>query len=134
MTNSNGNTIKQQITELQSRVEGMDREFSHRTNIILDEVLVLTQQMESLTGSVDQLTTEVNRLTLRVNQLTERVDQLTENQEVTQANVNQLTILMVQFAQNAEADRTQMLEMQSDIRGIQTENQRILNHLFGQQG
>ena len=134
MTNSNGNTIEQRLTEIQSRVEGMDREFSHRTNIILDEVLVLTQQMESLTGSVDQLTTEVNRLTLRVNQLTERVDQLTENQEVTQANVNQLAVLMVQFAQNAEADRAQMREMQSDIRGIQTENQRILNHLFGQQG
>ncbi|MFB2838027.1 DUF948 domain-containing protein [Floridanema evergladense] len=125
MTNSNGNSIEERLNEIQSRVDGMDREFSHRTNIILDEVLVLTQQMESLTGSVDQLTTEVNRLTLRVNQLTERVDQLTENQEVTQANVNQLTALMVQFAQNAEADR-------AIIRGIQTENQRILRHLFGE--
>jgi methyl-accepting chemotaxis protein len=126
MTNSNGNPIEQRLSEIQSRVEGMDREFSRRTNIILDEVLVLTQQMESLTGSVEQLTTEVNRLTLRVNQVTERVDQLTENQEVTQANVNQLVDLMVQFAQNAEADR-------SIIRGIQTENQRILLHLFGEE-
>lgn len=125
MTNSNGNSIEERLNEIHSRVDGMDREFSRRTNIILDEVLVLTQQMESLTGQVDQLTTEVNRLTLRVNQLTERVDRLTENQEVTQGNVNQLTTLMVQFAHNAEADR-------AIIRGIQTENQRILRHIFGE--
>lgn len=118
MANSNGNTVEQQIAEIHARIDGMDREFSRRTNIILDEVLVLTQQMESLTGRVDQLTTEVNRLTLRVNQLT-------ENQEVTQANVNQLTAFMVQFAHSAEADR-------AIIRGIQTENQRILRHLFGE--
>ncbi|WP_143171147.1 hypothetical protein [[Phormidium ambiguum] IAM M-71] len=34
---------------------------------------------------------------------------------------------------NAEAHRAQMREMQAEIRGIQTENQRILNYLFGQQ-
>jgi len=134
MTNSNGNPIEQQLTEIQSRVEGMDREFSRRTNIILDEVLVLTQQMEALTGQVDQLTGRVDQLTTQVDRLTRRVDRLAETQEVAQANISQLAMLMVDFVQNAEADRTQMREMQVDIRGIQTENQRILNHLFGQQG
>lgn len=39
---------------------------------------------------------------------------------------------MVQFAQNAEADRATIREMLADIRAIQTENQRILRHLFGE--
>lgn len=52
--------------------------------------------------------------------------------EITQSHVSQLAVTMVQFAQNAEADRATIREMQADIRGIQTENPRILRHLFGE--
>ncbi|MFB2835324.1 hypothetical protein [Floridanema evergladense] len=146
MTNSNGNSIDQRIVEIHARIDGMDRDFTNRASIILDEVLVQQQQMEALTGQVDQLTDQVRYLTIqvdrvnsRVDQLVDRVDQLVQIQEITQSHVSQLAVTMVQFAQNAEADRTQMREMQGqireiqiDIRGMQTENQRILRHLFGE--
>lgn len=122
----NQRSTDQRITDIESRLEGVDREFSQRTNILLDEILVLTQQMDTLTNRVDQLTDQVDRLA-------EQVDRLAEGQQVTQSNVSQLAVLMVQFAQNAEADRAIVRGLQEQVTGIQTENRRILDYLFGQQ-
>lgn len=99
MTNSNGDFIQRQITEIHARIDGMDRDFTNRASIILDEVLVQQQQMESLTGQVDQLTDQVryltslvDRVTGRVDQLADRVDQLAQIQEITQSHVSQLAV------------------------------------------
>lgn len=77
------------------------------------------ERMSATDKRIDQLTGRVNQLTIKVEQLTERVDQTT-------TNVDNLAALMVQFTQNAEADR-------SAIRGLQSENRQILEYLFGQQ-
>ncbi len=83
---------------------------------------------------VDQLVSAQLNSEYRVDQLGTRVDQLVSAQlnsehrvDQVGTRVDQLAALMVRFIENAEADRTV-------IRGIQTENQRILEYLFGQQG
>ena len=62
----------------------------------------------------------IDRLTDRLDRLTSTVDRLAVSQLNTEETMNR-------FIQNAEADRALM-------RGIQTENQRILQYLFGEQG
>jgi hypothetical protein len=75
-----------------------------------DSRLELRDDLEILFQTVQQSTETTDRA---IRSLTEQV--------------NQLAGLMTEFARNAEADR-------AILRGIQTENRRILDHLFGQQG
>ncbi len=50
-----------------------------------------------------------------------------------QASVSDLAATITQLGVEAHEDRQIIREMQTEVRGIQTENQRILQHLFGQQ-
>lgn len=83
----------------------------------------LTQQFEQLTSRFDGLVIETGRI----------LNQLAERQTQTEAAVESLADAVTRLTQNAEADRAVMREMQSDIRGLQTENRQILQYLFGQQ-
>ena len=94
----------------------------------------ITERLDHQTRIIDRLAVSqlnseerLDRLGTKVDQLGIRVDQLVTAQMNTEHRVDQLAALMVRFIENAEADRTV-------IRGIQTENQRILEYLFGQQG
>ena len=69
----------------------------------------------------------INRLVERMSEATSNVDRLAVAQLNAEERLDQLTALMTRFVENAEADR-------AVVRGIQTENQRILQYLFGQQG
>ena len=85
------------------------------------------KQLLTLAATVAHSNSEaIKQLTDRIDRLTARTDQLVTSQENTQALVSQLAVLMVQFTQNAEADRV-------IIRGIQAENQRILELLSNRQ-
>jgi predicted nucleic acid-binding Zn-ribbon protein len=88
---------EEDIAELRSRIDQVEEEFGRRANILLDEVLITDENLKSLTR---------------------RFEQLAESQQVTQATVNQLTVLMVQLVQNAEADRAAIRENQAEIRRI----------------
>lgn len=93
-----------------------------------------TERFDSL-AQIQQVSTErLESWAQRQQVLTERFDELAQNEQNLQRAVEQLTQLMVQFAQNAEADRAFMRELQTEVRGLQLENQRILEFLFGQQG
>jgi hypothetical protein len=41
---------------------------------------------------------------------------------------------ITQLGEEAHEDRQVIREIQAEVRGIQTENQRILQYLFGQRG
>ena len=104
---------------------------AERTSESIDR---LTERLDNQTRNIDRLAVSQLNSDERVDQLGTRVDQLVTAQlnsehRVDQlgTRVDQLAALMVRFIENAEADRTV-------IRGIQTENQRILEYLFGQQG
>lgn len=65
-----------------------------------------------------------------MDQLTGRVDQLAVTQQNTQANLDQLAALIVRFVESAEADRAVIREIQTEVRGLQTENRHIWEYLM----
>jgi methyl-accepting chemotaxis protein len=79
---------------------------------------VATQQQVN-TDALGNVTTKLDQLTTKVDGLTEEVDSLRD--------------IVLHAVNNAEADRQLIVEMQTEVRGIQTENKRILEYLFGQQ-
>lgn len=107
MANSNENSVDQRLTEVESQIT---------------DIRSRMQTDSQLFGSL----------------------QLTVAELADIARLHQQALRIVQ--RDAEADRAQMREMQTqirdmqseireiliDIRGIQTENQRILRHLFGE--
>lgn len=101
----------------------------------------MTQSNEN---TIDQRLTEVESQITDIRSRMQTDSQLFGSLQITVAELADIARLHQQalraVQRDAEADRAQMREMQSeiremliDIRGIQTENQRILNHLFGQQ-
>ncbi|MEH2067859.1 MAG: hypothetical protein V7K47_06785 [Nostoc sp.] len=68
---------------------------------------------------------------------TQAISRLETNQEALQqqleASISHLVGLIGDFVEEAQQDRAVIRELQSEVRGIQTENQRILQYLFGQQ-
>ena len=91
-------SVEQQLADIRSQIGTLDTDWHRRHNLLLDELLVLTQ----------------------------RVDGLTESQRQTQVTVNQLAQMIGRILPAIE-------EMQTEVRGLQSENRRILDHLFGQQ-
>lgn len=96
------------------------------------------ESIDELTDRLDQLTVRVDRLAVSQENTQATVDRLVESQQTTQVEisqltgtVNQLAELVIQSIESANADRAVMREMQLEVRGIQTENRRILDHLFG---
>lgn len=87
----------------------------------IKELLISTARM------AERNSESINRLVERMSQATSNVDRLAVAQLNAEERLDQLTALMTRFVENAEGDRAVM-------RGIQTENQRILQYLFGQQG
>lgn len=108
------------LEALRTQVQGIESEFNRKTNILLDEIVVLKDEMSSLTRQVSQLTSGVNQLARTVDQLTETVDQLT-------GDVGLITDLMSQMVSHAQEDRAR-------IREIQEDNQRIWQYLLSQSG
>lgn len=94
MTNSNGSSIEQRLTEIENQITFIRAQMETNGRYILSLPTVSSQLLAIAS---------LHQQALRVAQL------------------------------NAEAHRAQMREMQAEIRGIQTENQQILNYLFGQQ-
>ena len=94
-------------------------------------------------NTIDQRLTEVENQITDIRSRMQTDSQLFGSLQITVAELADIARLHQQalrvIQRDAEADRAQMREMQSeiremliDIRGIQTENQRILRHLFGE--
>jgi hypothetical protein len=62
------------------------------------------------------------------------VQQLAQQQESNhremRTNISDVVSMITVLAQSADDDRAIMREMQGEIRGLQTENRRILDHLL----
>lgn len=108
-----------QFTQLQQRLDNIEQRleegFSRPASLVLDEVLALEQRTNE-----------------RLDRLTEQVEQLAEGQQIMQSSIRQLTEAVFLSSRQADADREQMREVQSEVRGLQAENRRILDYLFGQ--
>jgi hypothetical protein len=100
MTNSS-ESLEQRLAAIEVRIQGMDDEFSRRTNLLLDEILVAEQQRAEMD----------RRLTERLDRLAASQQLLAENQQALQATLSQTTTFMVQLARVAT-------ENQAEIRRI----------------
>jgi chromosome segregation ATPase len=90
----------------------------------LEEEMESVKQLLNSAANVTQSNSEaIKQLTDRIDHLTARTERLAISQENAQTMISQLALLMAQFTQSAEADRTV-------LRGIQAENKRIISHLF----
>lgn len=108
MTNSNGNTIDQRLTEVESQITDI------RSRMQTD-----SQLFGSLQLTVAELA-DIARLHQQALRAVQR------DAEADRAQMREMQTEIRDM-------RSEIREILIDIRGIQTENQRILNHLFGQQ-
>lgn len=100
---------------------------AERLNQMEDEMETIKELLISTARMAERNSESINRLVEGMSQATSNVDRLAVAQLNAEERLDQLTALMTRFVENAEADR-------AVVRGIQTENQRILQYLFGQQG
>jgi hypothetical protein len=94
----------------------------------------IDSRLETLGDDLDLIRTQMRQVreetrfnSQTVSQLQSTVAELAEI-----ARLHQQALRITE--RNAELDRTFIRELQTEVRGIQTENQRILEYLFGQQG
>ncbi|MCL1475049.1 hypothetical protein [Argonema antarcticum] len=106
---------------------------SNRIDRLEEDMQAVKELLSSSAAIADRNTQAINLIAGHLDGLAVRFGQLAESQRITQSSIDQLAALMVRFAENAEADRAAIGELQSEVRGIQTENRRILDYLFGQQ-
>lgn len=84
-----------------------------------DEDMQAVKELLSTTATIaDRNTQAINLIAGHLDRLAVRFDQLTESQRITQSSVDQLAGLMVRFAENAEADRQAIREMQAEVQQI----------------
>jgi len=100
---------------------------AERLNRMEDEMETIKELLISTARMAERNSESINRLVERMSEATSNVDRLAVAQLNAEERLDQLTALMTRFVENAEADR-------AVVRGIQTENQRIIQYLFGQQG
>ena len=92
-----------------------------QTNTTAIAQLTLTQQVN--TTAIAQLTEQQRQMQAAITQLTAKVDGLSEQLEASFADI---AVTITRLGEEAHEDRQL-------IKGIQLENRRILEYLFGQQ-
>lgn len=104
------------IRQIREQLGGLDEEFTRKSNILLDQIIVLDERMDRADERLDRIDALLERLA-------ERFDQMVNNQITMQAHMEQLNVFMVGFARQAETDR----------QIFQAETRRIWEYLLSQQ-
>jgi methyl-accepting chemotaxis protein len=94
---------------------------------------MLDRWVSSVTSTMTQLTdlTEVN--TRSIADLGASVQRLTNLSEHHQTDLEQLVQITAQYEERFDRILTRIDEMQSEVRGLQTENRRILDQLINRE-
>ncbi|MGF1540193.1 MAG: hypothetical protein ACFCU5_07025 [Pleurocapsa sp.] len=108
-------TPEQRLTQIEKLLESAVK-LSHSNTESID---ALTNKVEHNTESIDALTNKVDRVTDRVDQLTEQMGRATE------IFIDSMSVIRT-MQNNIET-------MQSEIRGLQVENRRIIDRVFGEE-
>jgi hypothetical protein len=94
------------------------------------------QQTEILLATAAEM---INQLTYKQDRNTQAIEQITQQQNLNSKaiseNIEGIKNLRLSLAQSIDLFNDSMKvikQMQSEIRGMQTENQRMLRHLFGE--
>lgn len=104
-----------------------------QTQVMLDQ---LGQKQDRTQAQLDQLGARVDQVVATQQEIQRVMLQLAERQLRSDAAIETLVDAVTRLTQNSEADRSlmrqqqaQISEMQSEVRGLQTENRRILEFL-----
>ncbi len=98
------NSLQEQITNLRERVSQNETEFGKRTNIMLDEMLVVQQNLSSITEKIERLT--------------ERVDLMAYGQLQLQNTITDLSGLIMELVRRDMEASRQREEDRAEIRRI----------------
>jgi dsDNA-specific endonuclease/ATPase MutS2 len=83
---------------------------------------------------LDQVAQQQQANTEAITQLTQRMEQgFAESRRQLEETASYLVGVIGDFVEELQEDRSQAEQDRAIIRGLQTENQRILEYLFGQQ-
>ncbi len=97
---------------------------------ITDILKIVSERQLENQNQINSLTSQVNTLTSQVNTLSQRLDLVIESQknviDTQQIILETQARLSSQFQDFVEVVR----EMQTEVKGLQTENQRIIKHLW----
>lgn len=115
MSQQPSESIEEQLSSLRTDVRGIQTEFDRKSNILLDEIIVLRDEMEGLTR--------------RVSQIADNQQRLQEGQQQMQTAIVSLSNLMAQIAEAAEVNRVQLAQ---DSEADRTEIRRIWEYLESQ--
>nr|MDZ8061864.1 hypothetical protein [Nostoc sp. EkiNYC01] len=132
--------VEQAVKILTKRCKHMtDRPEQPTSRLDRIEALLLQTavQQQTNTEAIDNLKQRFDNVGDSFDQTTQAISRLEANQEALQqqleASISHLVGLIGDFVEEAQQDRAVIREIQSEVRGIQTENQRILQYLFGRQ-
>ncbi|MUG94027.1 hypothetical protein F7734_17165 [Scytonema sp. UIC 10036] len=103
----------------------------NRLDLIEALLLQTVQQQQVNTAAISQLTQQQQ---VNIAAIAQLAQQQAELKQELQDSISHLVGVIGDFVEEAQQDRVIMRELQSEVRGIQTENQRILQYLFGRQG
>jgi predicted nuclease with TOPRIM domain len=104
------------IRRIREQLEGLDEEFTRKSNILLDQIIVLDERMERADERLERISERQERTDAMLEQLADRFDQMVNNQITMQANIEQLNVFMTGFAYQAEADRAVMRQILEYLR------------------
>lgn len=79
---------------------------------------------------LDRLEALAETTLLAVQQLAHQQE---SNHQEMRTNIGDVVSMITVLAQGADEDRTIIREMQGEVRGLQTENRRILDHLINRE-
>jgi chromosome segregation ATPase len=113
---------EQRLTQIEKLLESAVK-LSHSNTARID---ALTAKVEHNTESIDALTKKVEHNTESIDALGEKVDRVTDRVDRVTEQLGRATEIFID-------SMNVMREMQSEIRGLQVENRRILDRLFGEE-
>ncbi len=105
------NSLQEQITNLRERVSQNETEFGKRTNIMLDEMLVVQQNLSSITEKIERLTEKVDLMAYGQLQLQNTVTDLS-------GIITDLSGLVTELVRHDRSASRQREEDRAEIRRI----------------
>ncbi|MFB2970802.1 hypothetical protein ACE1CD_17670 [Aerosakkonema sp. BLCC-F183] len=83
-----------------------------------EDLEILYQTIQQIGEGVNANREAISEMREAISEMREAISEMKESEQNMQSAVSNLTVTMLQFAQNAEADRAAMRQMQAEIQQI----------------
>lgn len=116
MNQTPGNNDIEQLREQIKELEHNDEIFARRSNILLDQIIVIDERINRTDERIDRITERLDRTDGQLELLADRFDEMVNGQIALQETVSQLAVLWTGLAHQAEADRAVMRQVLEYLR------------------